>query len=414
MILRSLLLSALMTSILLSGKSDFHMHGNIDLTSQYYPVPLEGKHSTNITTAMTMETDYKKDALQVKSKLFIQQDFNDYIDALEGTERTFARIDEFYATYDFENSQILTGKNIRFWGVLEVRNITDVFNINELRADPFYKDKLGSYNLTYTYFTDNGEISTIVKLREESRHMADFSYVYYFFPENAVYRDELLSEDSLSRPSVYLKYSDSTDTKYTLDYSIIFENGYDSQRYFSQTPAGNNRFYASENAYLVNKLLTYNTLVVDNTLIKLEAVYADVIDNEQISNYFQFGLGLEYTLSQFYNDADMGLLAEYYNYTTLEDDKRDDLALFEIFQNDLFIGLRYSFNKGNDASIVTGTILDMEYDEQVYYLEYTTRIAAKFRVNFDYRFVNPSQDYQTAFNLMGEHERVSLKLSYFF
>ena len=246
--------------------------------------------------------------------------------------------------------------------------------------------------------------------------MSAFPYVYYPFGVLALkYENKLLTEDGDTRPSVYLKYSASTDSQYPIDYSIIFENGYDSQRYYTQTfnPASNS-VVANENAYLVNKFLTYNTMVVNSTLLKLEAVYADVIDNEEISDYIHLGLGAENTLTQFYKGADLGLILEYYSYTTLESDKRGDLELFELFQNDIFLGARYTLNDSQDTALVGGAILDLDYDEQVYYIEYETRLAEIIKVNFDYRYIEPSKDSATVFHLMGVHERLSLELGYYF
>ncbi len=319
----------------------------------------------------------------------------------------------------------MVGKNIRFWGALEVNNITDAFNSDELRSDPFQKDKLGSWNMEYTHYTDNGEFSAILKFYEQDRKMSAYPYVYYYFPATIEiapnielplqYNNKLSTESSQFRPSVYLKYSASTDTEYPLDYAIIFENGYDSQRYYTTSVSNNlSTIDTNENAYLVNKILTYNTLVIGATLLKLEAVYTDVINDNEISDYVHLGLGVEHTLSQIYEDADLGLIAEYYNYTTLENNKRTDLQLFEVFQNDLFLGFRYSFNNSDTSSIVSGAIIDLDYDEQVYYFEYQTRLADMFKINFDYRLTNPSNIYKTAFNLMQKHERLSLKIGYYF
>ena len=402
---------------------DVNMQGHIDLTTQAYLSKPSDKQTNNYTASYELEMAYNKDNIQAFAKVKAQQDYYDIKGGSYSTDRSFIRLDELYAKYDFEDDQIMFGKNIRFWGALEVRNITDNFNLTDLRADPFETDKLGSWNAKYTHYTDSGEFAMIVKFYEQDRKMSAYPYVYYYFPQTVLppaniplqYSKKLHTEKSEFRPSVYLKYSGSTDTQYPLDYSIILENGYDSQRYYTQTlSADATSVISNENAYLVNKALSYNTLVLGPTLLKLEAVYADVIDNDVISDYYHIGLGVEHTLTQIYKESDLGLIAEYYRYETLEDEKRDDLQLFELFQNDLFLGLRYSFNEGNDASIVGGVILDLDYDEQVYYLEYEGRIADMFKINFDYRYIVPSQDYSTAFNLMGKHQRISLKMGYFF
>ena len=406
-------------------QDDVTVQGNLDLTAQYFSIRPEDKHSFNFTGAVNLEVEYNKDDLKLKTKLHVQNDLYDYKKSSQQNGRSFARIDELYAKYDFEDEQIIFGKDVRFWGALEVRNITDNFNSDELRADPFETDKLGSWNATYTYFTDNGEFSVIAKFYEQSRKMSSYPYVYYYFPQNITtpqgaqlpleYNNNLNTQASEFRPSLYLKYAASTDTEYALDYAVIFENGYDSQRYYTTTlSADTTSMQTNENAYLVNKLITYNTLVVESTLIKLEAVYTDVINDKEISDYLHIGLGVEHSLTQVYEGADLGLIAEYYNYTTFESEKRSDLELFELFQNDLFLGLRYTLNQGNDASIVAGTIIDLSYDEEVYYLEYETRFLDTVKVNFDYRYINPSSKEKTAFNLMGRHERISLKIGYYF
>jgi hypothetical protein len=416
-----------------SFMEDVAIQGHIDLTTQAYLVLPQDKHPDNITLSGLFEAAYTKNDLTIKAQAKAQADTYDFKSQNEEhNNRTYLRLDELYAQYNLENDQILIGKYIRFWGALELRNITDVFNSNELRDDPDDSDKLGAWNLSYSHFTESGELSAMVKLYEQDREMATNPYVYYFFPSAVpivnpatglpitppvpyVYDKKLQTESGEFRPSLYLKYSGSTETEYAVDYAFIYENGYDSQRYYSVTPATDlSHITTNENAYLVNKLLTYNTLVAGSTLFKLEATLTDVIDNAQIADYYQVGLGVEYTFSQVYGDADLGLISEYYNYGTLESGKRGDLELFEIFQNDLFLGLRYTFNNANDANIIGGAIIDTEYDEQVYYVKYESRLANSFKVNLDYKYIKPSPTDLTAFHLMGRHERLSLKLGYYF
>jgi len=414
----------LTTSLLSASLDDIEFRGSLENSSQYYIKAPEDKHQFNNTLLANLELSYSDDALSLHFNAKAQQDFYDFSKESKKNERSYFRLDELYGTYDFENDQIFFGKNIRFWGALEVRNITDTFNSDEIRGDLFTKDKLGSWSLAYSHYTDNGEFSAIVKLYEQSREISAYPYVYYYFPKAVstpagdiplLYDSQLLSADSKYRPSIYLKYSASTDSEYPLDYAVIFENGYDSMRYYTTVTSPDfSKITSNENAYLVNKLSTYNTLVVGSTLCKLEAVYSDVIDDAEVSDYYHLGLGVEHTLSQLIGEADLGLIVEYYYFGILDDTKRDDLELFETFQNDLFLGLRYTFNEGNDASIIAGSIVDLDYSEEVYYLEYESRLWDVLKINFDYRYVNPSKEYKTAFNLIGKHERVSLKLGYHF
>ena len=398
--------------------------GNIDLALQSYMKAPTGKEKQNALLCANLEAKYMNESFTGFVKVRVQQDYYDLQGSAKHTYRSFVRLDELYGSYDFADDTIVVGKNILFWGALEVRSLVNVFNPDELRADPFYTDKLGVINASYTHYTESGEISAIVKLYEQDRKMPAYPYVYYYFPATVqtapnvnlplVYDETLKTKASRYRPSIYLKYSDTTDTEYALDYAFIFENGYDSQRYYTKTLQANNTLTTQENAYLVNKFMTYDTLVIGATLYKLEATYANILDDALISDYIHVGSGAEHTLSQVYKEADLSLLVEYYRYITLQSGKKDDLDLFELFQNDLFLGLRYSFNQGNDASIVGGGIFDLDYNEQVYYMEYQTRLLDTFKLNFDYRYISPSKNYNTAFKLMGAHERLSLKLGYYF
>ncbi len=393
---------------------DLLIQGNVDLTFQKYITQASGKHANNYTASVEIEATYNKDDFKAFAQFKAQQDYYDLKGASEHNDRSYLRVNELYAQYDLEDSQVLFGKSVRFWGALEVRNITDGFNISDFRSDPVENDKVGSWNASYTRYTDDGEFAIIAKFNEEDRQMPAYPYVYYpFTNQQIVYDSDIKTEKSANRPSVYLKYSASTDAEYTLDYAVIIENGYDSQRYYTDIRNTTSKT-VNEHAYLVNKLMSYNTLVIGATLYKLEAVYTDVIDNDEISDYFHLGLGLEHTLTQVYEESDLGLLAEYYNYHTFESRKRSDIELFEIFQNDIFLGARYSFNDGNDASIVGGAILDLDYNEQVYYLEYEGRIKDMFKLNLDYRQVEPANGNVTALALMGKQKRISVKLGYYF
>lgn len=401
------------TSSLLAA--DVNIQGHVDIQSQAYLTHPADKHADNFTASAQLELNYTEGNLEAIAKVTGQQDYYDLLQSQKHTDRSFFRIDELYAKYDFEESQLLGGKSIRFWGALEANNIVDAFNPDDFRTDLFGADKFGVWNLSYTHYTDTGEIALIIKVNEQDQEMAAYPYVYYFFPPFVTYDESLQTKESKNRPSVYLKYSGSTETEYAMDYAFILENGYDDQRYFTSSgPLNGTQVTFNTHAYLVNKLMTYNTLVLGSTLIKLEALYADVIDDPIVSDYYHLGLGLEHTISQFYAQADLGLIAEYYRYTTLDDTKFSDLELFETFQNDLFLGIRYSFNEGNDASLIGGVILDLDYDEQSYYLEYETRVAETFKLNLDYRYTEPSEDSLTAFHLMGRHQRISLKLGYYF
>jgi len=405
--------------------AEFNVEGHIDITSQFYPLKPREKEGENFTAAAVLKSKYEADDFMFNIALKAQQDYYDLAEESKHTDRSFVRIDELYMQYEFEDDAVSFGKSIKFWGALEVDNISDTFNLVDFRSDPFSNDKMGSWNFTYTHYSDDGEFNAIVKFYEQDREMSAYPYVYYYFPKDIAisataslpleYDKRVITKNSQYTPTLYLKYSASKEGEYPLDYAFILQRGYDSQRYFTtKLSADGEKFITQERAYEVNKLTTYATVVANSTLYKIEALYCDVIDDESVGDYMHIGVGVEHTLTQVYKEADLGLLAEYYRYVTFQKDKFDDLDLYEIFENDLFLGLRYSFNNGDDASIVGGAIVDLEYDESLYYVKYESRIAELFKIKTDFRYIEPSKKHLTSFHYMGRHERFMVELSYYF
>jgi len=399
--------------------AELELSGHLDVDSQAYLIRADAKHKNSFTLKQTLEFKYEKDDLTAFAKLYAQEDYYDFLSEDEHNERTFARLDELFLKVDYEDDSIQAGKNIKFWGALELRNIVDGFNPKEFRDDMFSKtNKCGVWNASYSHYTESAEITLIVKLNEPDQKMASYPYVYYFFPEFVTYEDKLESSHGVDRPSLYLLYSGTTETEYALDFAFIYEYGYDSQRYFTPDNPLNLALGLPtefrQNAYIASKFMIYNTLVVDSTLIKLEALYAKVDVDAAVGDYSHVAVGFEHTVENFYKSAGLGLIGEYYNYRTYDGEKYSDLELFETMQNDLFLGLRYSFNDSDDASIVGGVVADFEYDEEVYYFKYDSRLGDSFRVGFDYYYIEPSKDEKTAYALLGRHQRVALNLAYYF
>jgi len=415
------LLPLLLGAFPLAANAD--IRGNISLQSDTFLIHQPDKHKNDLTLLGSLEAEYTQDAFRAALRVNAQQDYYDLRDEAEQNGRSFLRVDELYGSYDFGDNRLTAGRSIRFWGALEAHNIVDGFNAVDLRNSPFDRDKIGAWNAALTHYTDTGSAALIVKFDEADQPMAVEPYAYYFFPPDVRYDSRLRTSGSRNDPTYYLRLGGSTETEYPFDYALILQHGYDSQRYFLPgdpvvTPTGllTYSYYVplAEHAYRVNKAMTYDTLVVGDTLFKVEALYADVLDDEHISDYCHIAAGAEHTLTRVFAEADLGLIAEYYRYETLESDKYTDLDLFELFQNDLFLGLRLSLNDANSASLVGGVIADLEYAEQSYYAEFETRLFDAMKLNIDYRYIEPSKKTDTAFHLLGRFESVTLTLGYYF
>ena len=392
--------------------AELEMSGHLDLDSEFYLTKASGRDANSFTVKQTLEFKYTRDTWSAFAKVYAQEAYNDFLSKEDQTQRTFARLDELYLRYDTDEASYSIGKSIKFWGALELRNIVDVFNPNEFRDDMFSVNKLGVYNASYSRFTDTGELNVIVKVHEQDLEMASYPYVYYPFPEMISYEKNLQTSSSQNKPSIYVAYSGSTDTDNALDYAFIYQHGYDSQRYLSSVVRQPTRYV--QNGYRVDKFMTYNTLVVGSTLVKLEAVYADVEKGVSVGDYSHAAFGIEHTFEDFESGATLGLITEYYRYYTYEEDKFTDLEVYESMQNDIFVGLRYVLNDVDDSSFIGGLIADAEYNEQTYYAKYESRYMDSFKLDVDYYFVEPSTSTQTAYALLGRHQRIGVNIAYYF
>ena len=66
-------------------------------------------------------------------------------------KRRYIDVEELYYTKSFDDFDIGFGKSIKFWGALELHNLTDIFNSKDILDDISDEEKkLGSWNVTFT------------------------------------------------------------------------------------------------------------------------------------------------------------------------------------------------------------------------------------------------------------------------
>ncbi len=383
--------------IVLSGISLFaheiEYKGNIGVEYDYFKHDISDKRDSSFSFRSQFEIKKEFDDSSIKANIKAIWDKEDH-------NRRYIDFRELYYKYNFENSEFLIGKNILFWGALEVYNITDVFNTKDILDDPFdYDKKLGSWNISWRYFFENSEISFILKLKEEDQKMQEAESVFNFLPLE--YESRLKTEYN-GRPSFFVKYSGSGED-IQIDYAFIYEAGYDSWRYFA-FEKGKLR----QHAYWVNKLMGYMSLVLEDTIYKAEAAYA-ISDDVKISDYIHAGVGVEHTLYGVWEKKDLGLLVEYYRYKPFNDTKLGVKEIGQIFQNDLYLGTRFSFNDISSSEILAGIDFDLDKSEKIYFVKYDTRIFDKFKTKIEYQYLSPSDD-----SVFFKTNHLKLSVSYYF
>ena len=374
----------------------FEYKGNIGFEGAYIKHSIDDKKNNQISFRGEIELKQKFSSSQI---VFGAKSIVD----IEDKERRYIEVNDAYYKYNFENSDFLIGRKTNFWGAMEFYNHTDNFNTKDYRDDPFdYDSKLGAWNLAYTYYFENSELSSIIKVHQEKQKPQGKESINNFFP--ALYKGELETQSNIDRPSLYVKYSGSAE-EVQLDYSLIYENGYDEQRYFVFDKKS---LQFKQHAYIVNKLMGYATYVNGETIYKTELAVTRSQDTT-VSNYAQLSFGVEHTLYGVVGKSDLGLLAEYYRYETFDKDKKGAEDFGNLFANDLTLGFRATFNDGKDSAILGGFALDLDNKEKIFFVDYDTRLYDSYKLNLSYQHLEPSSK-----SVFQKLDRVSLTLGYYF
>jgi hypothetical protein len=157
--------------------------------------------------------------------------------------------------YEGDDYYLKAGRDVKFWGALELYNITNIYNKQNQDYDEFDKNKkLGTNGITFQYFIKDDTLSGIVSRVDE-------------------------------QDNFFVTYTGSRDIGSGFDFSIYL--------------------HTNENT---NQFLTHNTLLFDDSLYKLELLF-----NNDSANQYQVGAGIEHTLyGIFHTKKDLGLLLEYY------------------------------------------------------------------------------------------------------
>ncbi len=367
--------------------------GDIGVESSYIDHDIANKRDTQNALHLNaeMQQSFGKGKIVVSLKA---------IRDLKDEERRYFDFNDFYYKHNFENGDLLIGRNTRFWGAMEFYNHTDVFNTKDWLDDPFdYDSKIGSKNIAYTHYFDNSELSVIAKIHEERQSVQEEKSINRLYPPN--YNDRLITQKDRDRPTLYLKYSGSAEET-QFDYSVIYQNGYDEQRYLTLEGAE-----LRQHAYIVNKIMGYATLVSGETIYKTELAYTKS-DDDMVSDYAQVSLGLEHTLYGVWGKRDLGLLAEYYRYRA-EDSGVTDRSSSTLFDDDITLGFRLTINDSSSSEVLGGLAVDRDNKEKIFFVEYETRLLEKYKLSLTYQHLSPKDD-----SSFEELDRAMVEFGYYF
>ncbi|WP_324172544.1 hypothetical protein [Sulfurimonas sp.] len=340
-------------------------------------------------SAITFQNEFKYsfDDSKIYSKVDVLKDF-------EEEERDYFNITELYLSQSFDAFDLYFGKKVIFLGSLEANNIVDIFNRQNYKKDSLSTYKDGAYmgGINY-YFEDDSILNIYIKGFEKDVQFSSKNSPYYPF-KNTNYDKDLLFANGSESPSILSTYSKSYDEDIIADISYGFFYGYDGNILYKRE---NNTYQAM--LFQSMKIFTYDTFVVDSMLFKVEASYTKVQDDGdfEIKDFYEFGMGAEYTIVRFIDNHNLGLISEYY--------KSD--SSFTSFENDIFLALRYSLNDKDSSELLLGLSKDMKTNEKSSYLKYSGRLTDSLNISIDVQYMQTN-------SFLNEHLRVGCEIKYYF
>lgn len=315
----------------------------------------------------------------------------------EDDERTHADLRELYWTRLGEDWEFHLGARQVFWGVTEFKHLVDVINQTDLVEDIDGEDKLGQPMAHLSLVRAGGilDLYVLTGFRERT------------FP----------GEEGRLRPPVAIdpdaaRY-ESDDRERHVDAAVRWSQDIGPLSYGIYHFAGTSRDPLFQPALEAGGSLTLVPYYpqIDQTGLDAQLVAGDwAFKLEAISRsgfgerYEAFNAGFERTLvSVLGTRSDLGLVFEYMH------DARGEEAFDTLFEQDLALGTRVSFNDMADTQALAGFIVDHETKEHVLSLEATRRLGDRWTMALEGRLFGGTDsldpDMPTPMLLSSELER---------
>ncbi len=299
------------------------------------------------------------------------------------------------------------------WGMVESQSVVDILNTRDYEDDFLDPDKVGDLSARLRFlFLENftfefyllAHFSKVEFPSTKGRY--NLTNGVYNVDDNAVYGSSKFEE---WYPQHAFRLNMTLDK---VDLALSYFHGYHRFPVLNFEGSGPRPYY-----YLVDQIGLEFIWVIGKLLIKIEGVYrnttrndSSVIPNSLVpKSYFAYVGGFEYSFQEIIAKNDLTIILEYIG----DSDVGKTTIDFRLFQNDLFVGLKYNFNDINNKQIKMGATFDMEYPEEfVFLIEYSQR----FKEDFTFHFRLDGVHAKSGSNLdnFKEELRFKAKITYWF
>ena len=295
------------------------------------------------------------------------------------SERTHADLREGYALYRVNEWEFLLGVNREFWGVTESRHLINIINQVDSVDNIDEEDFLGQlmFNASAQYDIGRFDVYLMPHFRERT-FAGDKGRLRAGLPVDisaARYQhdDEQWHNDWALRYSHYLG---------DWDVGVSLFTGTSREPRLIPAESGRQLIPYYDQIEQLGLELQYTQ---DAWLWKFEGL----VRAGQGHTFLASVAGFEYIFYQVFNSgADIGLLLEH-----LYDGRDTTQAPVTLFNNDLFVGLRYSLNDMQDTLFLAGIMSDLENESGSLRVEAERRIGNSLKVEIETQlFINASND----------------------
>lgn len=334
------------------------------MEGRFFPSDALYGQQENTFPAMSLEAEYSRKVGKSGNTLTITP---------------FARIDDFDQARthaDFREFKIHISKDdwewqlglIKvFWGVTETQHLVDIINQTDQVENIDGEDKLGQPAIHATWYPDWGtmEFFILPGFRERTFPGVD-GRLRGQLPvdtDNPSYE----SSDEEQHIDFALRAAGTVKDDWDVGLSLFSGTSRNPQLILDTSQP---RPRLIPRYHQLNQVGLDVQATLENWLWKLEAVYRD----EANESYSAAAGGFEYS---FYGlaggQSDLGVLMEYHT------DSRDDDASSP-FQNDLFIGGRWTMNDAQSTDFLAGGFFDLDNDTRSFRIESSRRIGQNWKI----------------------------------
>lgn len=295
-----------------------------------------------------------------------------------------------------------------FWGVTESQHLVDIINQTDLVENIDTEDKLGQPMIETTWLQDWGALQFYILpgFRERT------------FPgrkgrlRTGLVVDTDEAEYESGAEEFHVDWALRLKTQFgPIDFGLSHFSGTSRVPVLIPTldSKGGLRLVPLYN--LIDQTGLDLQAIIGNWTWKLESIY----QSNPGRNYSAAVGGFEYTFYGVMESvADIGVLAEYH----YDDRDENELGVFQedtagVFQDDIFLGMRYVFNDAQDTEILAGGLYDFDFSSRSFRVELQRRFSDRWRLESELQLFSNVAD-EDPLSIFSRDDNFQLDLAYYF